>query len=103
MVCIFLQLPCYPPISALGCDLFVFSGLEMLPCLPDPPQSEITIGFVFLMGRAEEYRMRLPIGLTCRSNEMEIIHACVTQITPYKENGNIFHFNFHHVVSHCCS
>lgn len=43
--------------------------------------------------------MKLLPGLTYRSSEMEIIHACVTQVTqdmpvPYKENKLVFCFSF---------
>lgn len=45
----------------------------------------------------KEYQMKLLTGLMYRSSEMEIIHACVTQVTqdmslPYKENRLIFCF-----------
>lgn len=56
--------------------------------------------------------MKLLTGLTYRSSEMEIIHACVTQVTqdtsmPYKENRAYFLFQFLSctggaaVISHC--
>jgi len=48
----------------------------------------------------EEYQLELPIGLTCRSNETDTIHACPRQIAqdvtaPYKRNRVIFCFGFH--------